>query len=88
MAFRETHGEHVIGCSREERRPTRVCTHVGGELDHVVARAYCFDAMLHRKERESIYVYVKLGEEDWERHVMRKRELEVENVRKRTYGTI
>lgn len=34
VAFRETHGEHVIGCSREERRPTRACTYVGGELDH------------------------------------------------------
>lgn len=54
-------------------RPTRACIYVGGQPDHVVARAYCFDATLHRGKKERVYmcVCVKLGKENWERHVMR-----------------
>lgn len=55
MAFRETHGEHVIG--REKRRPTRACTHAGAwTTATLVARAHCSpmrcDAALHRERRE------------------------------------
>lgn len=74
MAFRETHGEHVIGCSREERDlRARACmledSRTMSSLERIASMRHCIE----ERKREYIYVCVckvrkgKLGEARYER---------------------
>lgn len=55
---------NTSSAAREKSGDLRARAHTLEESWTIVARAYYFDATLHRKERESIYVYVKLRKEN------------------------